>query len=1603
MTACARDGRLLPSTVREKPKLLSELSSDRQGPDRQPVEEHYVVSKRRPKSVKERNAPVNPLAAALQALPATGPQGFEVLIATLLGSLTGVAFLPGRSGDQKGRDLDSERRAPWLVVVECKKYRDTTALNERELQSEINIAVEAEPQLDLWVLASSRYLDANLSRWLEQIAKTKAVDYLVLSCGTPQEPASLDFLCAAFAAAVLTRCKAFLPDTSALEAYLSELRAAPGFTGALSNMRAVLAGPTVGFPTFRNRLNEDLAHTMASNLLSRGRLNVPLVVEAPSTPSVARTAFVKGLTDFFRISSDGHRTSLCVVHGEEGNGKSWALASWLNWVLRQKHAPAVFWFSSSDCRDEGPLSELSRLAGDRLSLGRTIDFRAKLERWLGRSGQASAIIVLDGINERHDAGFWARYLVRLIGELERRVSVVLTCRSQTWQGNLADLVGLRAHLIEVGPFDDDEFSAALAGLDQQTIERLWRLGPLARKPRYLADAIEYVKEHGSAESLTVERLYYEAWNRRTRTRTDYPLASMRFESLLMHLASQLQNRIAARQVMEGLPVISGSQDILGELATGGVLREVPGGFRIEEPYLVEGLSLLLVDVLRTAAGHTSELRQRIAEWLGDTHLYPLTAKICAASSYKVLLDPDVRTEVAVALTLEFLNCQNASQESIDGILSLACGRTDVIAALCEELWSVHGVDSSVERAILRGLVRAAETAQRGDALVNVLTRWAGFVHEDGELRRTEPSEHLSELRGRVRRLAPQEGRVVLDSDGTLALTRIGNQRLLRLARLALAVVSFADRQMFFPVLLSSLLADAVIRGSRTEVCMWILTSSRQPLQELTAEALERVEGLQRLEPDEANRVGRALLSALGAPQLAGRLEALRAGAPRSQIEERFARIFNTPKPEEVPGYLVDRTIASRHRLALARKMAKDPDFKYPDAFVSEFLAAARSFDATQRRKFLGTSEQDLSWELFEPVLCRVAPALYEQKILEFARAIAARDDEGTYAWMFAADSFVRVFGLPEVDLLGAAWERQLAQSNPQNDKWQTIESTLFGMLLPFMTPVEQVQGLQRRDNDARNLVSFSSEFQQVSDPAAQAEIAEHASKGSTGLDAALWFASSQSVLDENVWLPVVERGLASPSSVTRGLAMEALRLLPDSTIAPLVGHIKVTASDDICALERHFGTLLQLKFGTGKPADILARCDLGVCSHLLGTPFRQNDNGLALAFARHVLAWMQERVRPGAAPASAIPVAIRNPSTIDAPWAGISVDWAKVDDSVTFRDEMATWGGLTPDEHPELAFNKAFDSDGRRHNELQQALTDALESAHRQEDWGYAAFWSDETLRALIDSSPIFLERVDALLEDAVRRRLLQPLVPFVASLARCLIRDGVPRGWHYFQLIGGESGIVRSVDGLTGDDLLDKTLFGAAFSPEAEARWLQKLEATKSDAVLMLRCEQLIDGGHQKWLLARAKQDLTSEAPYFRRRGLLLLAAAEPEDAEFEKQVAAINVEQSGFEEVLQIARAYRDRGRWMKHWLNEGMKATSSLEARCSATLLLECVDRRVWPLLSAAARTARDTLSGKEFLAMLPHNDVTNAVKSNQKDENKRLLVFKVCEHDAAPWIE
>ena len=199
---------------------------------------------------------------------------------------------------------------------------------------------------------------------------------------------------------------------------------------------------------------------------------------------------------------------------------------------------------------------------------------------------------------------------------------------------------------------------------------------------------------------------------------------------------------------------------------------------------------------------------------------------------------------------------------------------------------------------------------------------------------------------------------------------------------------------------------------------------------------------------------------------------------------------------------------------------------------------------------------------------------------------------------------------------------------------------------------------------------------------------------------------------------------------------------------------------------------------------------------------------------------------------------------------------------------------------------------------------------------------------------------------------------------------------------------------------MFEQAVFAAGDPKVMASHWRKRIDAAKNDAELFKMGDLLVQGGNTAWLVDLAREELQSEAPFFRRRGVVLWAVAAPDDEAFRAVVAALLEHFRGLADVVNVARKQREARQQMRHWLQEGLRAVDGIEVYRAYRLILQCADRRLWFMVAAARRDAGYFQSA--LLKVLTRDAIANAIKDNKEDGRKTLLGIPVQEHDAAPWI-
>ena len=338
----------------------------------------------------------------LREIVPTGKNGFEGLVAKLLGNLTGRHFHLARSGSQAGRDMRSNNHGGNIIAVECKRYGKNTELNERELLAELAEAQLNIPDLDIWVLVTSRDIPDQLFTLLEQYAVKQGLEFRTISIedGTPS---SLEVLCTHEINITLDYFTPLLSESAVKQLHdsLKSIIKISGFASILKHLQYDFEATNIGYEHWRTAQSKGLIDCFRNENKSRSTFGQALHVASEEVDLVKRSKAWQELNDW--LSSWSASQAPFVLLGDEGDGKTWAVASWLDWQIQNvdNFPPAIF-LSSSQPRSNEPASLLSEAIARHTGPQDQTYWEKRLMRWIQRPiGESPVIIlVLDGINER---------------------------------------------------------------------------------------------------------------------------------------------------------------------------------------------------------------------------------------------------------------------------------------------------------------------------------------------------------------------------------------------------------------------------------------------------------------------------------------------------------------------------------------------------------------------------------------------------------------------------------------------------------------------------------------------------------------------------------------------------------------------------------------------------------------------------------------------------------------------------------------------------------------------------------------------------------------------------------------------------------------------------------------------------------------------------------------------------------------------------------------------------------------------------------------------------------------------------------------------------
>lgn len=999
----------------------------------------------------------------LHGLRPDGPEGFEGLVARLLERLTGQRFLLARSGRQDGKDLASDSRTGNRLAVECKRYR--TPLPPDELLAKLADAATGPAPPDLWIVVTTSRLGTQHHETLDRAAQKLGVSWFAIDGDAAGGDPSLSPLALLLATAPevvgdhLRRFGTSLSDgeITRSEAWLARQATRGEVTTALAELRDRLLAENIGYDHWRKTQNARFLTVIADARRAKAVFAQDLAVNDPGARLVPRAAVSAALDRWWDGWPQNPRCA--AILGEEGDGKTWAVAAWLaNRVTDARFPPALF-VPSGDMASREPLDVM--VGAIRRSLGAPGrgDWEQRLPQWLipGEPPAPRLLLVLDGLNER-PSGPWGALLTALSAPpWAGAVAVALTSRTVFWQERLAGRLPA-CEEIGLNPYDDQELYQALSlrGLTLGEIDD--RLLPLLRRPRYLDMMARLHGEMADAGEVTIERLIYEdqrdKWSRRQSVAAGL-MSHEDFQEFLCGLAERIRPGQPLRRpgLMEELKGFGDSQDLFTELETGRVLeRAGTSGWTVDRRYLVLGLGLLLADVAREAAQTDTDgaVDEAIRQFMEPQPDMDIKVEICGLALLHALHRADDSFAMPLRLALfrawiEGRNIAEADWRRLPAYLPLS---PETYLEMAEVLWSLPSNNAEAQDAFMAGFLRYAPIPRVHKAVVGRFERWFGFVHPDGHAGRYGSDDMRRREEGR------RQVRTALGGDAHegsrelfgYRLTVTPDAGLLRLAQVALAVISHLDREPFLRGIVTGILADQVMgQPSHPELLYWTLRTAPDPIE---APLLDAARDLIAQGGETAHKTADMLLAALATPAAANArqevAEPYRYRNPLRALWEEDPCRFNMLWNAETSTRCLGREdVALGAKLRLSRSVALDPHTEFPSSFARALEQAAFDFDLSQVASHIeGPTSEDVDIRDIEPALCAVAP----RRMAELERSLVRclTDRRGAARKLLALRLFAHliVMGPEERQILVDCWRAVLIEPDGSNEDY-FAESILF--------------------------------------------------------------------------------------------------------------------------------------------------------------------------------------------------------------------------------------------------------------------------------------------------------------------------------------------------------------------------------------------------------------------------------------------------------------------------------------------------------------------------------------------------------------------------------
>lgn len=676
------------------------------------------------------------LRAALLDLKATGPKGFEGLLATVLSTVCQQPFRLASSGSQRGRDGDSafDQGATYFEgkLYDGKIPKTAIAVKLMDLKA------DNQGQVDTLILGATSEIGALNAQDFLDAAAADGIGLVLLDWSDTAIPPLATAVAMAgqtakdFLRANLTKPAQTASLTGAIAA-IDHLVGLQEFAPLSAKLKDMLCSPSVGLGLAKKENRNWLQSVFSNRIIARQHFGQPL---APSDPSGLSVQPREKLRASLRLAFAGPPdNSVFAVIGEEGAGKSWLVAdSWQTSIPASVLAVAT----ADELRNPDDLQGLEdfliriviRETGDVPSAANQTRWRRRFEGWRANPNPANVRITLwiDGLDQTPDFP-WPRWIDAaslLLEDLGGQL--VVTTRSVHF-ARLRNALVSKVQRIIVSDWTSDELTSILNTRDINANVLSADVFNTLRNPRILGIAVGLLdaSDIENMQELSVGRLLFEHLRLSDIAGTTR-LPAAKFAKALQELANDIVGRLKVDQQDDLRLFDVRLDDRLSAVSSSRFFKPVgddPDVYEVGDEGLQLALGLWLVSALEFEVRNDRDPSARLGAILEPITALDITADVVASAVEVACLRDPCPVAVASAVIRHYVGLQNLPEGRREAFASLVKKAPDAFVRAAEDAALSSEHVSNVDW-LTFALLRARDDSFVWPSISSRLSEWLSF-------------------------------------------------------------------------------------------------------------------------------------------------------------------------------------------------------------------------------------------------------------------------------------------------------------------------------------------------------------------------------------------------------------------------------------------------------------------------------------------------------------------------------------------------------------------------------------------------------------------------------------------------------------------------------------------------------------------------------------------------------------------------------------------------------------------------------------------------------------------------------------------------------------